>query len=387
MGRSDLYSKKIGELLLKGWRMLDESCPETGEVPLMQEPNSDRRFSIAVGKFVDEIIQAPPLPSMVPPAAEPTSAASTILEAPTPMAAPTPAGAPAPSATHSRDEATELCAFTHEQRGQIQEFAASRETPCLFVSPPSAAVHSAEQPQGLRLPPVLGESGGGMRSGKNDDSRGKSDSDRWCEHMSQLMLKGWKMLGDNCPATGQVPLMEHPSNGRKFSVATGKFLDEMEPPRAIDEPISEEVTANSAKPSAAMKPASAPASESLLPLQTGQSLEPVPAATMGTATSTVEDILITPTAAPRPASTMAAPPPAAPPTVAHIDARGGTVLGGGSAVSAIASAICVVQKQLTECTSQLAGGPSPPVLSLLEAITKCAHALTALEEARRQVAM
>ena len=29
-----MNSKKLGELLLKGWRMLDETCPETGEVPL-----------------------------------------------------------------------------------------------------------------------------------------------------------------------------------------------------------------------------------------------------------------------------------------------------------------------------------------------------------------
>lgn len=105
--RSDLYSKKLGELLLKGWRMLAENCPVTGEVPLMQvlsrrrgtcrstcedsprlalrllnatlsialqlsptrelchshvpslldsqEPNTGRKFSIAVGRFTDEI--------------------------------------------------------------------------------------------------------------------------------------------------------------------------------------------------------------------------------------------------------------------------------------------------------------------------------------------
>ena len=40
-------------------------------------------------------------------------------------------------------------------------------------------------------------------------------------------MKSWKMLDEHCPVTGQVPLMEHPTNGRKFSVATGKFLDEM----------------------------------------------------------------------------------------------------------------------------------------------------------------
>ena len=31
MSRTDLYSKKIGELLLKGWTLLGETCPATGE--------------------------------------------------------------------------------------------------------------------------------------------------------------------------------------------------------------------------------------------------------------------------------------------------------------------------------------------------------------------
>ena len=33
--------------------MLDESCPVTSEVPLMQHPTTGRKFSIAVGKYVD----------------------------------------------------------------------------------------------------------------------------------------------------------------------------------------------------------------------------------------------------------------------------------------------------------------------------------------------
>jgi hypothetical protein len=40
--RSDLYAKKMSELLLKGWKMLGENCPETGDVPLMQHPSSGR---------------------------------------------------------------------------------------------------------------------------------------------------------------------------------------------------------------------------------------------------------------------------------------------------------------------------------------------------------
>eukprot|EP00900_Chrysochromulina_parva_P003236 jgi/Chrpa1/12913/Chrysochromulina_OHIO_Genome00006850-RA len=32
--RSDIYAKKMGDLLLKGWRMLGENCPETGEMSI-----------------------------------------------------------------------------------------------------------------------------------------------------------------------------------------------------------------------------------------------------------------------------------------------------------------------------------------------------------------
>ena len=55
--RADLYSKKMGELLLKGWKMLGENCPATGEVPLMQHPVSGRKFSIAAGKYTDEMVR------------------------------------------------------------------------------------------------------------------------------------------------------------------------------------------------------------------------------------------------------------------------------------------------------------------------------------------
>ena len=38
--------------------------------------------------------------------------------------------------------------------------------------------------------------------------------------------RGWKMLGEHCPVTGSVPLMQNKA-GRKYSVAVGKFVDEI----------------------------------------------------------------------------------------------------------------------------------------------------------------
>ena len=164
--RSDLYSKKMGELLLKGWKMLGENCPATGEVPLMQHPVSGRKFSIAAGKYTDE---------MVLDGGEADEEEDDEYALVAPPAAPSPPAAPAPAADDDDFDA---------------------------------------------LAPLS----------KADEARRAADrkqSDEWCAAMSALMLKGWKMLGDNCPITGRVPLMQHPTNERKFSVAANKYLDEM----------------------------------------------------------------------------------------------------------------------------------------------------------------
>ena len=51
--RTDLYSSRMGEKLLQGWRMLDRNCPATGAVPLMQSPDG-RLWSAATDEFLSE---------------------------------------------------------------------------------------------------------------------------------------------------------------------------------------------------------------------------------------------------------------------------------------------------------------------------------------------
>ena len=41
--------------------------------------------------------------------------------------------------------------------------------------------------------------------------------------MGELLLQGWRMM-EECCEYGGCPYMEHPVNGRKFSVATGELL-------------------------------------------------------------------------------------------------------------------------------------------------------------------
>jgi uncharacterized Zn finger protein (UPF0148 family) len=51
--RHDEMSKRMGQMLLTGWKMLDEICPVTGEVPLMQHKDG-RKFSVALNACIEE---------------------------------------------------------------------------------------------------------------------------------------------------------------------------------------------------------------------------------------------------------------------------------------------------------------------------------------------
>ena len=85
-------SQKMSEMLLKGWKMLNEYCPVTGDVPLMQN-REGRKFSVALEKFVDELESQ---------ADDTTGEADTTTQAPMQQSSPVhAAGAPSPQGPHS----------------------------------------------------------------------------------------------------------------------------------------------------------------------------------------------------------------------------------------------------------------------------------------------
>jgi uncharacterized Zn finger protein (UPF0148 family) len=148
----DDISSELGQLLLQGWRMLDEQCP-SGRCPLMQARGSERRYSVALGKYTDE------------------------LQPPT------------------TDQAT-------AGRG-------------------SAASQAAAQQ------PVEG-SGQGDPAQAHGLGTTSLSSDQISANLGQLLLQGWTMLEEECPVTGACPLMQERQSTRKYSVALGKYLDELE---------------------------------------------------------------------------------------------------------------------------------------------------------------
>jgi len=50
----DAWSQELSSLMLRGWKMVSDHCPETGAVPLMQERGDTRLYSVATGKYYDE---------------------------------------------------------------------------------------------------------------------------------------------------------------------------------------------------------------------------------------------------------------------------------------------------------------------------------------------
>jgi uncharacterized Zn finger protein (UPF0148 family) len=196
--RSNAYSKQMSEMLLKGWKMLDEYCPVTGDVPLMQNKEG-RKFSVSVGKFVDEIDQ------------------NTSSPAP----APTPISSPAKLSNQAD------AAITRAYGG----------------APP--IIEDDFEDDGW-TPPTAEE----MKVIEEKQKR----SDGFSKKMSGMLLQGWKMLNEYCPVTGEVPLMQN-RQGRKYSVAIEKFMDEMDTSPAAPAPPP----APAPVPAPAPMPAPAPA--------------------------------------------------------------------------------------------------------------------------------
>jgi len=56
LASTDEQSAKMGELLLQGWRMMEECC-EYGGCPYMEHPVNGRKFSVATGKYTDEEVE------------------------------------------------------------------------------------------------------------------------------------------------------------------------------------------------------------------------------------------------------------------------------------------------------------------------------------------
>ena len=310
--RSDMYAKKMSELLLKGWKMLGENCPETGDVPLMMHPTSGRKFSIATGRYTDE---APP--AVVSPAKPPTPA----------QPSPPKAASPRPK-----------------------------------VAFPTVG-NAAPRVEPVAAAPIA------PASRDDDDS---------CAVMSSLMLKGWKMLNESCPITGLVPLMEHPTNGRKYSTAARRFIDEEPTPAAAvvsaapapavggdDDDDDEEEDAD--------EWAEVEAAPGRLPRAT---MPPPPPPSRLVSSGHSSESGVSPPIPRRAAGGGARVPPAAAAGADYDDVS-------AQSLAAIDEAEAAVAAQLAATTALLARAPTPPPRALLETIARCAETIEGLAKARK----
>ena len=209
------------------------------------------------------------------------------------------------------------------------------------------------------------------------------------KEMSHLMLQGWTMLDETCPVNQAVPLMGQPKTGRKFSVAVGKFVDEIESDdgKSDDEDDKGEVLEdwpmeeNAFEAYSKKLAARASSSRSNWSISAARvEMSAGPAAKGGTADPASPPV-------PPPAPPQGAPSPVAPPLVAPApvlrspalrsptgpsmeassvtasSVASGATLDGISALDLAAAALSC---QLATAANQLAAAPSPPPLTLLE---------------------
>jgi uncharacterized Zn finger protein (UPF0148 family) len=139
----------ISQKLLQGWKMLGETCPETGSCPLMEEPGTGRRWSAATQKFVNDIGTDEPAPV---------------------------------SPTRSVYSDGSLDSVDYNLNSYSRSDQPAPESPIM-------------QAQGRWQPPTAAEA-------KEMQERQRR-SDEWSQTMSQMLLKGWKMLDTLCPITGK----------------------------------------------------------------------------------------------------------------------------------------------------------------------------------------
>lgn len=145
---SDECSERMGTLLMQGWTMLGETCPITNAVPLMRDKNG-RKYSVALDMYLDEL-------------------------------------------DNDDEEYKEISADStkEEEEEEVEDIVVDNvktETP----------------------------------------KRTLRSSDECSAEIGTLLMQGWTMLGETCPVTNAVPLMQD-TNGRKYSVALGAYLDELE---------------------------------------------------------------------------------------------------------------------------------------------------------------
>jgi uncharacterized Zn finger protein (UPF0148 family) len=192
---SDEQSAKMGELLLQGWTMLEEVCPVTGQCPLMQQKNSQRTFSVALDSFLDDL--------------EKTRFAD--LEEP----------------VDEVDHHTGLTESDTEEMDLNTKYAQAREELLSHTivnsetSKPQSALSAPPPPAPAPPAPPSPGAGAEVRTEREMSNE-----------IGELLLQGWELLNEPCPWTGKVDLLRAPG-GRKYSVATGKYVEEC--PKYVEE--------------------------------------------------------------------------------------------------------------------------------------------------------
>jgi uncharacterized Zn finger protein (UPF0148 family) len=195
---------EMSKRLLGGWTMLNEHCPISG-FPLLRKDGVT--WSVRCNMAVKSADEAPN---------------ATLAPAPAPAPAPSPPASPAAAAAAALPEPAPAPAPP-----TLAERLRQRTVPEFDEGEVDLRMPSAPEP----APSATSGAGGAGPNGAVISSTEIS------AQLSDLLLKGWRMLEEECPVTSACPLMQQKSTGRKFSVAMQKFVDELgEDPAAAPAP-------------------------------------------------------------------------------------------------------------------------------------------------------
>eukprot|EP00941_MAST-03F_sp_MAST-3F-sp1_P003216 g3216.t1 len=176
--REKLYAERTASLIARGWKQTSVSCPITNEVCLLVDTEG-RAFSVAANQYMDEVVNNPAFSGKQWKLAKASIAA-------------------------------------------IQDGTTSLSVDSELESPDTFAFDSEAE----------------MESGPISSVIVRTPSE-CSKKISQLLLQGWKMLAEHCPVTNSCPLMQN-REGRNFSVALDKFLDELENENSCDPHTTDE---------------------------------------------------------------------------------------------------------------------------------------------------
>ena len=234
---TDLQSKYLSEKLLKGWRMLEETCPITQSCPLMLDPATNRKWSAAVNDYIDT--ENKPVENSGVVAAESIGEVAQGLSSEGASSTVKCTNLPVQVDVENLSDFFRPCGEVKSVQLRLDKTGESRANYAIVqFTTPDAARRAAALSGSLVDEQVITIS---LEEDEDEEEDNRStevcgdDTERVkagdivpeeTQHklISSKLLSGWTMLEQSCPVTNMCPLLRDPE-GRLWSAALNGYVD------------------------------------------------------------------------------------------------------------------------------------------------------------------